>query len=76
MAFDAPRIFNLDLALSKRELSVLDELLDRLRASDWTVNGATLWDDYLFNGANSPSRNEDYKMAGVFAANSAGELVL
>ena len=46
------------------------------RTSDWTVNGALLWDDYAFNGANLPATNNDYKMAGVFIANGSGQLVI
>ncbi|MEO8354229.1 MAG: hypothetical protein ABI680_21070, partial [Chthoniobacteraceae bacterium] len=47
-----------------------------VRASDWTVGGATLWEHYQFNGGNSPDTNNDYKMAGVFPATGAGELVI
>ena len=47
-----------------------------VRTSDWTVNGATLWDDYGFNGANLPTANTDYKMTGAFAANASGQLVI
>ena len=46
------------------------------RTSDWTVNGATLWDDYVFNGNNSPVTNNDYKMVGAFAANGSGQIVI
>jgi hypothetical protein len=47
-----------------------------LRSSDWTTNGTTLWDDYAFNGANLPATDHDYKMAGVFTADPAGELLI
>ncbi len=46
------------------------------RTSDWTVNGATLWDDYVFNGNNAPATNNDYKMVGAFAANGSGQIVI
>ncbi len=46
------------------------------RTTDWTVNGAMLWDDYTFNGANLPATNNDYKMAGAFTTNAAGELTI
>ena len=46
------------------------------RTSDWTVNGATLWDDYTFNGNNAPATNNDYKMVGAFAANGSGQIVI
>jgi hypothetical protein len=47
-----------------------------LRTSDWTVNGATLWDDYPFAGANLPGNDTDYRLAGAFASDAAGELLL
>lgn len=47
-----------------------------VRVSDWTVNGAPLWDDWAFDGNNEPLTNNDYKMAGVFTANAAGELLI
>ena len=47
-----------------------------VRTSDWTVNGAPLWDDYGFNGANTPATNNDCKMAGVFTTNASGELLI
>lgn len=47
-----------------------------VRTSDWTVNGAMLWDDYGFNGANLPTANTDYKMTGAFTANASGQLVI
>ena len=47
-----------------------------VRTSDWTVNGATLWDDYGFNGANAPATNNDSKITGVFTANASGELLI
>ena len=46
------------------------------RTSDWTVDGAFLWDNYAFNGANLPATNNDYKMAGVFTANASGQIVI
>ncbi len=47
-----------------------------VRTSDWTVNGAFLWDDYGFNGANLPATNDDYKMAGAFTASASGQMVI
>jgi hypothetical protein len=47
-----------------------------VRTSDWTVNGNTLWDDWGFNGANTPTLNTDYKMVGTFAANASGEFLI
>ena len=47
-----------------------------VRTSDWTVNGATLWDDYGFNGSNLPVTNNDYKMAGTFTTNASGQLAI
>jgi hypothetical protein len=44
-----------------------------LRSSDWTVNGSILWDDYGFNGANTPATTDDTKMAGAFTANPSDE---
>jgi Chitobiase/beta-hexosaminidase C-terminal domain/Lamin Tail Domain len=46
------------------------------RTSDWTANGATLWDDYVFNGGNTPATGNDYKMAGVFTANGSGQILI
>ncbi len=47
-----------------------------VRTSDWTVNGSMLWDDFGFNGALLPTSNNDYKMAGAFAANASGQLII
>jgi hypothetical protein len=47
-----------------------------IRVSDWTVNGAMMWDDYGFNGSNTPATNDDTKMVGAFTANAAGELLI
>src|SRR5688572_13553013 len=47
-----------------------------VRVADWTVNGAPLWDDWTFDGNNEPVTNHDYKMAGTFTANAAGELLI
>lgn len=46
------------------------------RTSDWTVNGAMLWDDFAFANTNLPVTNDDYKMTGVFTTSGAGELLL
>jgi hypothetical protein len=46
------------------------------RTSDWMVNGSTLWDDYVFNGSNSPATNDDCKMVGAFVASATGELLI
>ncbi len=47
-----------------------------VRVSDWTVNGATLWDDYVFNGNNLPGTNNDAKMAGAFTSDASGDLLI
>lgn len=46
------------------------------RTTDWTVNGALLWDDYVFAGSNLPVTNDDSRMTGVFTASATGELVV
>lgn len=46
------------------------------RTTDWTVNGAPLWDDYVFNGNNFPVTNNDYKMTGAFTTNGSGQFVI
>jgi hypothetical protein len=47
-----------------------------VRTSQWRVNGGSLWEDYAFNGNVLPATNDDYKMAGIFTANGAGELLI
>ena len=58
------------------ELWSFDSGSQPLRTSDWTVNGAFLWDDYAFNGSNTPATNDDYKMVGLFTASATGELLI
>ena len=47
-----------------------------VRTSDWTVNGAIIWDDYGFNGSNQPVTNNDYRMSGAFTTNGSGQFVI
>ncbi len=47
-----------------------------VRTSDWTVNGAMLWDDYGFNGSNQPVTNNDYRISGAFTTNGSGQFVI
>lgn len=58
------------------ELWSFDSLSGTPRTSDWTVNGAMLWDDYTFDGSNLPGTNNDDKMVGAFATDATGALLI
>ena len=44
------------------------------RVSDWSINGEPVADDYTFDGSVLPQTNEQYRMIGVVAADTAGRL--